>query len=374
MTDQRKENEASPVVLPPEKEGAPQGLVTEEKDKKYSLPESAKEKAKRVYSRIAFHLKAFVAGLSLSFLGSSLPVLPGASFLDMGAAVGVITYFGLLLLFPPRPKRPDTELGIIVAIACIFAGYWSLAIPLGGVVALILNTINNKNIFAGSIFALLVLLSGIGKMGAFEHLFVYMPIWYPLVLVGITIFGVLRPYVVTRWIDKVVNVIKKLRRSKPALPEASLAVPEETITLDSASSDLDAFQGMLADINQFKQNLPPEMLACVEVIESESQAILQCMKEDSRDIVSGTKFLSRYLPMIQTTLERFVRISSSHHGLSAQLDPMREQTQQVLLNMGNAFSEKHQRLLENDLGDLTVDLKVMDRLLKSEGYDSMPRK
>lgn len=116
--------------------------------------------------------------------------------------------------------------------------------------------------------------------------------------------------------------------------------------------------------------LPKTMLEPTKMIGRKTLAILQCMDEDERDRFLGHQFLRRYLPMIRRSLETFVTLLK-HNANSENFLKAKGLTQQVLSNMAIAFSKTHQQMLANDVDDLVVMLKTMDRLRRSEGFDEI---
>ena len=312
------------------------------------------DKAKRIGSRIGFHFFS----LGLGVLTQAF-VSPAASSGVEINSIGILTYFSLLLMFPHHGNRSASALGLIVAVAGIFTGYWPAGLFFGALAAFVVNTVHrwvgHEAFLKGSIVSLIFLFASVGT-GASALLF-SMPLWYKLLCGAAAVAGIFRPHAVVRFVDK---IKQKLRKARTAPSVEKKAAP-------SPATPFDAFQEMLADIERLKRRLPSDMLQSVSVIESKTRAIIQCMQDDPRDASRGTQFLNRYLPMIHTSIDRFVWISAQDRS-SPELMQTKALTQQALSDMSHAFNDMHQRLLENNRNDLMVDLRVMDKLIKSEGY------
>lgn len=328
---------------------------------------SAKELTKRAASRFAFHLKSFGIGLATSALYAVFPL----SIVDLPTyttfskvVVGMLTYFSLLLLFPINKNRNATALGLLAGLGSILAGVWALAPASAGLAAFIINAANRWKLSGGSIFAVIMVLVGLGSSG--RPLVELLPYWSMALFAGIVAFGIAKPKVVPTFIDRFLEKRKEkkqreIEREKLLLEESQPQDPVE-IAINSKTHER-----LLQEINQLKSQLSVQMCESINTINEKTQAILQCMRDDQRDIAPGNKFLERYLPMIATSIDGFARLAS-HKVESAEFQQAQEQVTQTLAAMADAFSEMHQHLLNDNVDDLMIDLKVMNQLIKIEGH------
>lgn len=104
-------------------------------------------------------------------------------------------------------------------------------------------------------------------------------------------------------------------------------------------------------------------------ITAAARQIRHCMETDKRDSEPGRQFLQRYLPIVEN-------IVTKGQTLARQLeDPEKRQqsiTEQLdaLASLRQAFRQHHQKLLENDSDDLSIEIKVLEKILKTDGYNT----
>lgn len=104
----------------------------------------------------------------------------------------------------------------------------------------------------------------------------------------------------------------------------------------------------------------------VEIIASARQ-IRHCMDADARDVEPGRQFLQRYLPIVE-------KIVTKGQALVRQLDDPQKRNQslseqqEALASLNLAFRQQHQQLLANDKDDLNIEIKALEKILKTDGY------
>lgn len=340
---------------------------------------TAKEFTKRAATRVAFHFKAFGLGVLFTVLYSVFPS-PGvdmlASVAISAAGVGALTYLSLLLLFPAQTNRNATILGSVAGLASLLTGAWMLAAVCAGLAAWFVN-LGNRWKFNSSVFVLTLVLAGLGQEGF--ALLKALPAWYYVLFTAVVGLGVLKPAWAPGCMQKLRLWWKKRKEKKHAIEQhqkeqqaASLPLgKEEARQLKEAQ-----YQQAIVEINQAINVMTESMRASAQTIVSKTQAIIQCMRDDEHDIAAGDKFLSRYLPMITASVSGYKRLAQ-HQVTSPDFLTVQEQTTQALISMATAFSEMHQHLLDNDVDDLLVDLKVLNQIIKIDGYqvpqDKQPR-
>ncbi len=90
--------------------------------------------------------------------------------------------------------------------------------------------------------------------------------------------------------------------------------------------------------------------------------ILQSIEQNPRDIRRINRFLTTYLVGTQRITEGYVKMAKQAHS-----DELSENFRKVLSTIEDVFQEQHQKLLENDILDLDVQIEVLAIQLKQEG-------
>jgi len=90
--------------------------------------------------------------------------------------------------------------------------------------------------------------------------------------------------------------------------------------------------------------------------------ILHSIEQNPRDIRRINRFLKTYLVGTQRITEGYVTMKKQTHS-----DELAENFRKVLITIENVFQEQHQKLLENDILDLDVQIEVLAIQLKQEG-------
>ncbi len=93
-----------------------------------------------------------------------------------------------------------------------------------------------------------------------------------------------------------------------------------------------------------------------------SRNILEKLEEDPGDIRRARKFLKVYLEGTQKVTEGYAKT----HQLSDS-DILEQNFQNVLENIESVFSEQQEKLIENEVFDLDVQIEVLSKQLKQEG-------
>lgn len=90
--------------------------------------------------------------------------------------------------------------------------------------------------------------------------------------------------------------------------------------------------------------------------------VLTEIENDPRDVHRARKFLKVYLEGAEQVTKRFADLEQ--HPISAELE---HNFRTLLVDMENTFAEQHQKLLENDILDLDVQIEVLTARLRREG-------
>ncbi|WP_059216502.1 5-bromo-4-chloroindolyl phosphate hydrolysis family protein [Escherichia albertii] len=100
------------------------------------------------------------------------------------------------------------------------------------------------------------------------------------------------------------------------------------------------------------------------VIISCGKRIMQSMDDDAKDIPSGCAFLERYLPYVQKIVDNQLRMQRQQH-VDFNAD---QQMDKALSELIAAFEQQYVVLQQNNQLELTVELDVLNSLLKIDGF------
>lgn len=152
---------------------------------------------------------------------------------------------------------------------------------------------------------------------------------------------------------------RKMAALQAMREEAELA-KEEVAFSDEA---LDRRLSRLEKLTKLPEPVKKEL---TEIIASARQ-IRSCMQTDARDEEPGRQFLQRYLPIVE-------KIVTKGQELARQLEDAEKRQQSVtdqlnaLASLNLAFRQQHQQLLQNDSDDLNLEIKALEKILKTDGY------
>lgn len=113
--------------------------------------------------------------------------------------------------------------------------------------------------------------------------------------------------------------------------------------------------------------LPDDIADTVVEIGISSVKIIKSMERDPRDVLTGGRFLNRYLPLIQENLTKYINVSE--YAAGPKLLELHGEIAQSMLTLQSAFDTLANELIENDLHDLKIDTTVIDKLLTSQGFE-----
>ncbi|OCQ52251.1 5-bromo-4-chloroindolyl phosphate hydrolysis protein [Photorhabdus australis subsp. thailandensis] len=341
--------------MPTPQSSADHDVAQQQEQEELSLFDSIKQSL----SRVLFHIKVFVLAFTLACVALFTPwsflTLPADNH-HISSMILLSGYIGLLALYPPRPNRLATLAGWLVVVLSPLAGLWAVALSFGGVATLLITIIRQRKLEV-SRFPLLLIAALIIVL-LFRMDTHAIPVWFGIAFFAIVLIGAF----IESW--------HHLRRQKALRRQQQIAArqqAEEQRRQDEALAEFAEYYEQLAQITSYKSGMTYEIQELVSQIEEKTQAIIGCMQADARDVTPGKLFLNRYLPMLVKSLERCISLKE-HNANSAQFEEVRLLTYQGMREMSTAFSEMHQRLLDNDIDDLRVDLKVMNQLIRSQGF------
>lgn len=112
--------------------------------------------------------------------------------------------------------------------------------------------------------------------------------------------------------------------------------------------------------------LPAAISEPVDGIVVSTGHILACMLDDPQDMAPGDRFLSRYLKAAHSVVDEYGKLAKAGSE-SERVGETLSQSEKLLERLQQAFTEQHERLLENDAMNLNAELSVLDKLLKMDG-------
>ncbi len=128
-----------------------------------------------------------------------------------------------------------------------------------------------------------------------------------------------------------------------------LAVSEQSIVnIEQAEKYIDnlALKGYLHDIVRLARN------------------VIETLVEHPEKIPQARRFLHSYLDATESVIERYAK---THKQVKS--DTLDNNFKTVLQNIVNVFAEQQQKLIENDVFDLDVDIEVLNTLLEKQGIN-----
>ena len=92
--------------------------------------------------------------------------------------------------------------------------------------------------------------------------------------------------------------------------------------------------------------------------------ILQEIERDPRDAARARRFLNIYLDSAERVTTEYAR---THRQMRKA--PLEQNFRQLLVDMESTFEQQHQKLIENELTSLDVEIEVLNARLKREGVN-----
>lgn len=324
--------------------------------------------AKTTAKRMLFHFKAIAGGLTAQilklFVPSTIDPFYGATFL--------CSYIGIVMLFPLRKNYFATSLGLLTTLLLVIVGMWPIALLFGGFMTMLLDLVEQKNENSGFWFTIPFSLLAISyaNIQMPETIFSALPLWTYIILAILLAIGLIRPRALRHQANLLLmpsaekkiylaNIAKqenmKLKAQKAAEEQKSYAIFARHIEV-------------LRLIEEENKKLPDNLSTVIDQIGHQSISILNLMQADPRDVIAGGQFLNRYLPLIHQSIVRYSTIKSLHSDANLDED-IDHKTLVALTGMQQAFIQIRKELAENDVDDLHIDLKVMDQLIRSQGFE-----
>jgi 5-bromo-4-chloroindolyl phosphate hydrolysis protein len=108
----------------------------------------------------------------------------------------------------------------------------------------------------------------------------------------------------------------------------------------------------------------PELNQRLTRIVALARDILAEIARDPRDLRRARKFLNTYLDGAQRVVAGY---AEAH--VNGRTHPLETNFRRILVTIEEVFEQQYQRLLNNDLRDLDIQMEVLETQLKREGLD-----
>lgn len=148
------------------------------------------------------------------------------------------------------------------------------------------------------------------------------------------------------------------------------AIPaNQSGTAISASGfDDQVFRNNISIINGLAEQLPKDYADLFNSLSVLAERIINCMSSDPNDVARGSRFLNRYLPIIITIGQKHIAFLGQKPNDEAVVG-INEQNLAILKKLEAAFAVEHSNLLKNDIMEMNVETKTLERLLKLDGFE-----
>lgn len=334
-----------------------------------------------VIMRLGFHAIAFAVsgfiGQSILYSKAWLTHYAAFDLSDLANAILVVSYLSLLLIFPYRSDRFSSKIGVIATLVALLWAPWQLVLCFGAFPAFFVQLVNRKSWCLGSTFVAIFLGIGLSVDDNLPQLFAQiMPGWYLGFLVFITLFGCYgnKFILINRLYDFVYNLPPKDQPTVVVNNKIDAVLETSVVTASNGpqiiKAEIQKHRDVLQQLIHYHKKLPYDLSRYLTHICEYSFKILDCMEKDPRDFEPGDRFLNRYLKATETIVNQFIELSQ-HSSTVPQINNLKQQLAQSLKDLANAFAAQHAKLLENDSTDLTVEVKLVDKLLKMEGFKNI---
>jgi len=137
---------------------------------------------------------------------------------------------------------------------------------------------------------------------------------------------------------------------------ADYTAAEASVMLEEASKRVDGLDRAAAAIRD------GEITTRLRRISELARAILSDLAQDPRDLRRARKFLNVYLDSAQRVSQAYART----HAQASNTE-LEDRFRNVLVTIERVFGEQQQKLLENDVLDLDVQIEVLKTQLEREG-------
>ena len=148
----------------------------------------------------------------------------------------------------------------------------------------------------------------------------------------------------------------------PHKEKAGKSAPDGYSTGDVIAAIEEAEEKIVDIENARRQIRNLEMKKHLHIITGRAREILGLIEEDPKDLRKARKFLHTYLTGAKRVTEGYVK-AVKH----ADNDELSQNFREVLENIEVVFAEQKQKLIENDVLDVDIQIEVLNTRLEREG-------
>ena len=163
-------------------------------------------------------------------------------------------------------------------------------------------------------------------------------------------------------IDEIYGLFQQNSKSGAISTEQS----ETAISTDGFDDQV--FRNNISIINGLAEQLPKNYADLFNSLSILADRIINCMSSDPNDVARGSRFLNRYLPIIITIGQKHIAFLDQKPNDEA-IVGINEQNLAILKKLEAAFAVEHSNLLKNDIMEMNVETKTLERLLKLDGFE-----
>ncbi len=252
-------------------------------------------------------------------------------------------------LFPAIAGSIQVLIGFLFGLPFYQSLFW------GGVLAYALRLLVKEGRMGLEWIVLLLLLPSAFELGALlkSPMFTFG---------GLVAFGIINAcgWVVYQRTQKVTQTTETNKTPPQKTTKHSFGTPEQE------PDPFAAYRTSIFKIRRQQMSLPNELQTALQKLTVAAEGILQCMKEDKRDVENGERFLKRYLPAVHAVLDKYQRFAKEANN-NTNIRPVLTECGELLERLAEAFTNEQKSLMRNDIDDFSADLKVLDTLLKMDG-------
>lgn len=335
-------------------------------------------RVKSTILRLIDHGKGFACGILAEIFTH---VIPPKLLVSSGFTL-FSTYLGFVMMFPARPNRFATGVGIIATIVTALSGAWPVSLLVGGLFTAVVG-IRDRHI-GNRIFWLTIPLAILFLYGALQDnhlpLLSLFPLW-ALIAFGILLaFGILAPEDIRRKFgsyfmnkeerEAYLEEERRIAEETKILQQQAeqRAMEEQILRQQNAKHELVRRHiEILTVIEQDNLEIPMSIRPHVDEIIHYSSTMIKAIENDERNVTTAGRFLGIFLPVVQSQLQQYLKLYRQD------IQSVREIHIQVMDSMKNlrkAFKEEAGRLVETDISALQTEVNLANILMRTKGYST----
>jgi 5-bromo-4-chloroindolyl phosphate hydrolysis protein len=148
----------------------------------------------------------------------------------------------------------------------------------------------------------------------------------------------------------------------PSKEKSAKNVPDGYTTGDVVAA-IEEAEVKIVDIENARRQIRNlEMKKHLHTITGQAREILGIIEEDPKDLRKARKFLHTYLTGAKRVTEGYVKATRHAHN-----DELSSNFREVLENIETVFAEQKQKLIDNDVLDVDIQIEVLNTRLEKEG-------